>query len=274
MNAHGHKIHIYYLSAAFLAVVATVLRTLCLGLGFDRDIGYYARGAAMPVFLHVLEAVTVVCFFTLFFFVPREAMPAEKPTAPSRTRRIVPALVALLFALNFVAFCRVNTGHGLPTALFVCGVLFIPAAVAFFLLPILGLARRRDLTVTLGILSVFGVVCLVAVTYFDAYTPMNAPHKTGLHLSFVPVLFYLLYTLRDAAGAPMPRAKAVASMTAFFAAFTVGVSDLLAYPMGAFKDPAYLAQDLLLIGIAVWIGVSTAAEALALAASDEKEKEK
>ena len=161
----------------------------------------------------------------------------------------------------------------MPVALFVGGILFIPAAAAYFALPALGVTRR-DLTVTLGVLAVLGVVSLVAFTYFDTFTPANAPHKTGLHLAFTAILFYLLYALRDAAGAPMPRARAVARLTAFFAAFTVGVSDLLAYPMGAFKDPTYLAQDLLLLALAVWIGAGTAAEAFALTAPDGKERSK
>ena len=273
MNAHGHKIHIYYLSAAVLTVVATVVRTLCLGRAFDAGIGYFKSDAALPVLLHVFEAVTLLCFFSLFFFIPRDTLPLPKKQPVSLSRRLVSAAVALLFALNFVAFCRVNTGRGLPVVLFVIGVLSLLGAVAFFLLPLFGVARR-DLVVTFGVCAIAAVVCLAALTYFDGYTPMNAPHKTGLHLSFVPVLFYLLYTLRDATDIPMPRAKAVAAMAAFFAAFTVGVSDLLGYPMGAFTDPTYLAQDLLLIGLAVWIGVSTAAEATALTAPAEKEAKK
>ena len=271
MNAHGHKIHIYYLSAAVLTLVATVVRTLCLGRAFDAGIGYFKSDAALPVLLHVFEAVTLLCFFTLFFFIPRDTLPLPKKQPVSLSRRIVSATVALLFALNFAAFCRVNTGRGLPVIIFVIGILSLLGAAAYFLLPLFGTARR-DLTVTFGVCVIAAAVCLSALTYFDSYTPMNAPHKTGLHLTYVAVLFYILYVLREETGIPMPRAKAVSAMAAFFAAFTVGVSDLLAYPMGAFTDPAYLAQDLLLIGLAVWIGVGTAAEVTALS-PDGKESQ-
>lgn len=272
MNAHGHKIHIYCLSAAALTLIATALRALCFGLAFDGDIGYFAVGATLPVFLHVLEVVSLVAFFSLFFFVPKSAMPAPKKEALSPARRLLAAPVALLFLLCFIQFCRVNTGRGLPLWLFVLGVLFIPAAAVFFCLPVFGV-RRQGLVVALGAMAVFGVVCLIAFSYFDGYTPMNAPHKTGQHLAAVAVLFYLLYVLRDVAGAPMPRARILSSITAFFAAFVVGVSDLLAYPMGAFSDPAYLPVDLLLIGLAVWIGADVAAHALSLL-PDEKEAKK
>ena len=272
MNAQGHKIHIYYLSAAALTLIAAAVRALCFGRAFDADIGYFAAGAALPVLLRVFEAVTVVCFLSLFFFIPKGTLPLPKKQPLSLPRRVVSALVALLFALNFVAFCRVNTGRGLPFIIFLLGILTLLGAVAFFLLPLFG-CERRDLVVTFGVCAVFSLVALTALTYFDGYTPMNAPHKTGLHLTYVAVLFYFLYELREVTGIPMPRAKAAAALTAFFAAFTVGVSDLLAYPMGVFTDPTYLCQDLLLIGLAVWIGTNAAAEVTALS-PDGKEPDK
>lgn len=270
MNAQGHKIHIYCLSAAVLTLIAATLRTLCFGLAFDAGIGYFAAGAALPLFLRVLETVTVLCFFTLLFFIPKGTLPVAAKTPVTLPRRLISGAVALLFALNFVVFCRYNTGRGLPVVIFVLGVLTLLGAVAFFALPLFGVTRT-DLTVTFGVLTVVALVCLTAFTYFDSYTPMNAPHKTGLHLAAVAVLFYILYMLRDAAGVSMPRAKALSALVSFFATFTVGVSDLLAYPMGAFTDPAYLCQDLLLIGLAVFIGANTAAEVAALAPSAGKE---
>ena len=270
MNTQGHKLHIYYLSAALLTVLCTALRVLALTLSFDRDIGYFTPHSALPIFLRVFEIVALLWFFTLPFLMSKGALPAEKPAA-TLPHRAAAALVTLVLVLNVADWCRVNTGRGLYRAVLILGIPLLLLAAAWFLLTAIGVARR-DLFVTFGCFAVLAVAFLIAFTYFDNYTPMNAPHKTGLHLALVAFLFYILYRLRDAAGIAMPRARALASMAAFFLCFTVGVSDLIAYPIGVFTDASYLLQDLLLIGFATLIGTAAAAEARSLTPPKEEQK--
>ena len=62
------------------------------------------------------------------------------------------------------------------------------------------------------------------------------------------------------------------SGVAFFLATTVGLSDLLGYTLGVYESPMYLAQDLLLPVLAVYIAARSSADAASAPATDEEAK--
>lgn len=249
----------FYLGAASVTLIATVLRTLSLALCLDRTSGYFKVSAVLPVCYQIFTALSLLA---LLLF-PLLALKDRVPTKSAEHTKFSDAsalILALLFFLNFIGACTQKSDL-LPTAIWFLGLVFLLGGTVYFILQ----AFRTRLRVTANMLTVFGcfaifgAACLIAFTYFDIATPMNAPHKTDLHLSLLAMLLYLLYELREVAGIPRPRALTTFTALTFFLSLAVGASDLVAYLLGIYSDTAYLFQDLLLIGFALYTAARGAA---------------
>ncbi len=246
---------VFYLGAAILTLIATILRTLSLALCLDPAGSYFDVGAALPACYRILSVLSALAFILFPLLVLKDRV-SERRAGMTRVSLCASLLCAILFFLNFMMAC---TGRSalLPSALWFFGLLFLLGGAVYFILQAL-MPRVRDITTgtvtVFGCLCILSVACLISFTYFDIATPMNAPHKTDLHLALLSLLLYLLYELRDVAGIPRPRALTACTALAFFFTVTVGASDLVAYCLSIYADPSYLIQDLLLIGFAFYIG--------------------
>lgn len=242
----------FYLGAASLTLIATALRTLSLTLCLDHTSGYFRAGTALPVCYQIFTVLSLLALllFPLLALKDRVTTKSAEHTKFSRASALV---LALLFFLNFIGACAQKSDL-LPAAIWFLGLLFLLGGTIYFILQAFCTHLRvaaGTLTV-FGCFAIFGVACLISFTYFDIATPMNAPHKTDLHMALLAVLLYLLYELRDEAGIPRPRALTACTALAFFLSLSVGASDLVAYCLGIYADPTYLFQDLLLIGFALY----------------------
>ena len=252
----------FYLGAACLTLIATVLRTLSLTLCLDRTSGYFRAGAALPVCYQIFTALSLLALLLFPLLALKDRVP-QGQREHTKFSGASALLLVLLFFLNFIGACTQKSDL-LPTAIWVLGLLFLLGGTVYFILQ----AFRARLHVTantltvFGCLTIFGVACLIAFTYFDIATPMNAPHKTDLHLALLAVLLYLLYELREIAGIPRPRALATFTALTFFLTLTVGTSDLVAHLFGVYSNTTYLFQDVLLIGFALYTAARGASLAL------------
>lgn len=255
MSERFRTTRVFFLGAAILTLIATILRTLSLALCLDPASGYFEAGAALPTCYRILSVLSALAFI-LFPLLALKDRVSQRRAEMTRVSLCASLLCAILFFLNFIMAC---TGRSalLPVPLWLFGLLFLLGGAVYFILQ--GLKSRvRDITTgtvtVFGCLCILGVACLISFTYFDIATPMNAPHKTELHLALLSLMLYLLYELRDVAGIPRPRALTASTALAFFFSVAVGASDLVAYCLGIYADPSYLIQDLLLVGFAFYIG--------------------
>ena len=131
----------------------------------------------------------------------------------------------------------------------------------YFILQATGVKASENTHAILGSAALFALACLVAFTYFDVATPMNAPHKLDLHVALLGAVLYLLYELRARVGISKPMALVTFSGLALFLTLSVALSDLIGAMIGAFGDPLYLVQDLLLLALSVYIGARAFADA-------------
>jgi len=261
----------YCLVTAALALIATVLRALSVALFTDKASGYFLADAALPIITHVVMALAAIALalYPLLLLKGRVAVKRARLTSGGVIGSL---LCALLFFLNFISACI--SGSTLPGPLLAVTLLALLCATLYFLLAVPRFQVSVKTRTVLGALAVAALACLVALTYFDVATPMNAPHKTELHLALLAAMLYLLYELRDSAEFPMPRMMAACSALAFFLAVTVGFSDLLAYTVGIYESPLYLAEDLLLPALAVYIGARSIADAAHAPIKSEQKGEK
>lgn len=248
----------FYLGVAAMAAIVTVLRALALTLSLEPASGYFTPNAPLPLCYRILTCLTCLACILVPCLWLKGRVPVER-AKPSPHSRCGAGLCALLFFLNFIAACMQKSAL-LPALVWLIGLLALLAATVYFTLQAAGIRVSSSATAVLGSLAILAVACLIAFTYFDVATPMNAPHKTELHVALLAVMLYLLYELRDAVGIPLPRALTACTALAFFFSATVGFSDLVATTAGVHKSPAYLAQDLLLVALAIYVGARGAAD--------------
>ncbi|MBQ9802081.1 MAG: hypothetical protein IJW51_03305 [Clostridia bacterium] len=244
---------------AILTLIATVLRTLSLVCFTDTTGTYFTVGAPLPTIMHIVLALFALALTAYPLIALKGRVTCERAEkTPYSTAGA--ALCALLCFLNFICAATV-TNAMLPGVLRFFALLTLLAATVYFILQTPVTKVSVTTLTVLGSLAIVSLACLVSLTYFDITTPMNAPHKTDLHLALLAAMLYLLYELRHVAGIPLPRALTACSGLAFFLAATVGFSDVTAYLCGIYTDPLYLAQDLLLLALAVYIGARMTADA-------------
>ncbi|MBR2010636.1 MAG: hypothetical protein IKA06_02665 [Clostridia bacterium] len=248
----------YYIGAALLALITAVLRALSLTLAFDRASGYFTKGA-LPVLFRVFWGCALLAL-VLFPILALRGCISEKRSANTPFSTCGAGLCALLLFLNFICSCTLQSTM-LPTALWLVGLLALLLGVVYFILQTPLLKAGAGTHAVLGSVTILAFACLIAFTYFDISTPMNAPHKTDLHITLLATMLYFLYELRAKADISRPLALSACGAIAFFLTTVVGLSDTVAYLAGAFTNPVYFAQDLLLLALAVYIGARSLADA-------------
>lgn len=259
----------YYIGAALLALITAILRTLSLTFAFDRASGYFTVGA-LPVLLRVIEGGSLLAL-VLFPVLALRGHISPKRATHSPFITCGAGLCALLFFLNFICGCTLK-GTMLPAMLWLVGLLAILLGVVYFILQTPLVKAGAGTHAVLGSLTIVALACLIAFTYFDISTPMNAPHKTDLHMALLAAMLYFLYELRAKADISRPLALTACGAIAFFLTAAVGLSDTVAYLTGAFTDPVYFAQDLLLLALAVYIGARAMADAALFNNTDRKDQ--
>lgn len=248
----------YYIGAALLTLITAILRTLSLTLTFDRASGYFAAGA-LPALLRVVEGCSLFAL-VLFPVLALRGHISSKRATRSPFITCGAGLCALLFFLNFICGCTLQSTM-LPTLLWAIGLLAILLGVVYFILQTPLIKAGAGTHAVLGSLTIVAFACLIAFTYFDISTPMNAPHKIDLHMALLATMLYFLYELRAKADISRPLALTVCGAIAFFLTAAIGLSDTVAYLAGALTDPVYFAQDLLLLALAIYIGARSMADA-------------
>ncbi len=262
------NLRVYYIAVFALTLLATVLRTLALTLSLNRANGYFESHEGLPVALNALLVLATATILLYPLLLCNRVPTVDSPR--SFFKHASSTLCALSFLFCFISTCTAKKLVALPTLLWLAAILALLAATVYFLAktPLCPLGITGE--AVFGSLTLFAVACLIAVTYFDIATPMNAPAKMHLHLALLAVLLYLLYELRDTVGASLPRVRVAFTGLAFFFATAVGVSDLIAAFDGYAKSLVYLSHDLLLIGLALYVAAQGIADLKALSHSERK----
>lgn len=253
-----------YLLLAALTVGATVLRSIALTLSFDADIGYFQKGL-IPVY--ILLALAAALCAAIPFLIKKEAL--DKTGRTSRTAELIaaalPALVLLVLAFYLLARRKSIPA---PALLVVLAAFLCATGAAYF-----GSRLRDGQDTATGLLfgygAILGMTLLLAITYFDLYTQMNAPHKLSQHLALLVAMVALLYELRILTKTQFPRIRAASAGLASFSCTVVGISNTVGFLAGSLSDVTYLLIDLLLVTLGVYFAVTCTL--LCLPAKTDKE---
>lgn len=251
------RYRLYLCAMGGMTLLTLILRTLALFLSMDPEVGYFADGA-LSVLLTVIEVASLAACLALPLLVKAGELPRGR--APlSLSGLIGTGVSALLFAATAIYLLVRIDYIPAPVVLCLLAALCLLAGATYFVFEFLGKGKPA-----LGFGVILAVALLLSITYFDRYTPMNAPHKTALHLCLLSIMLFMLYEVRAAIGRDLPRALSVTSAIAFLFCATVGVSDLIAFIAGIYTDPLYLMGDLLVLGFAIYVAARAVADLMRL----------
>ena len=260
MKKASLRLRAWYIAVAVGALLTTALRTLALLTAFDPHPGYFRTAAPVVVAFYAVLVLTLLLAAFLPLFIKKNVLPTALP-APTLPGICAAGICALLFMINFIEGCFAGDALQLPAALWFVGLLTLLIGVIYFALRFLAQKPPVHVTLLCGYGTILSFALLLCFTYFDQFTPMNAPHKVSLHLAWLSLMVYLLYDLRALAGEPMPRAAVAGTAVAFTLSLSTGISNLIAFAGNVYHSVPYLVQDLLLLGLAVYIGTHGAAAA-------------
>ncbi len=248
-NDTKKKAAIIFLTVALsLSAVSALLRTLNMLFFFDSFLGYYQKGAALPIISNILLALGAV-FFTVFAFVFFKKQPMSI-SAPCRTETVISSLSAAVavFAAGFELVKAFKGNYSItPIALLslVCA--------AYFLIAIHNV--KPLFKVLSGLLLIIRITLMLAGSYFNHYVQMNAPDKIMFGLACVLSLLFIASELKlfvDNARSHMYFISA--ALVAVFS-LTSSIPSIIAYHAGRLpEDNGLYAEYYLLLAIAIYAG--------------------
>ena len=250
----GNRSHLCFCALAALTLLACVLRTLALFLGFDADIGYFRTDSALAICAGVCTLLCIALCVTVSFLINKGAVPDE--CAPLSAPRFICAAactVLLCPAILLLIFC---TEDARAPALLALITAFCLLGTAAYLLSRLLAAKSRT-SAALGFFMILAAATLLATTYFDRYTQMNAPHKISLHLCMLSVMFAALYELRALLARSLPRACVLTAALTASLCTVYALSNTIAFLGGVYDDVTYFLFDLATLGFAAYFTAKT-----------------
>jgi hypothetical protein len=231
---------------------------LCVFLFYDRDIGYYTRGAALPIIFNVLLVLAVVLIGVgAFVFTKDKQIRGERNPRYVRMAAVVPFMTFLVFLANAVNKMSAFSLHGVKLDItFYISVICAVCGAVYFVLIALGKGENA-LGLALGFFTIVWFILALASSYFDAYVPMNSPDKFIFHLACLSAMLFILGELRYYFAAPRKALYLFSVSIAIVLLFATSVPSILVtvFASGGLYNYVLLAEDTVCLGLAVFSSV-------------------
>ncbi len=225
-NSLRQKALLFFSVSAGIALISIALHTVNLLCFFEASIGYYLRGAFLPILEWIVLGIAVVSLLALSIVFFRKQPLAYKKRAPVWVR-IGAALGAIGFGAlvlsdgkSYLAALEELAENGSATGLIPI-LLGLGATVYFVLIALNG--KNEGLRILTGFCVILRLLSTLSNSYFDFTVPMNAPVKLTLQLGILSAILFLINELRATVASPRP------SLYMFFAGIAtvcLGVSSL------------------------------------------------
>ncbi len=199
LGSLGKKtIKIYALTVFALTALAVMLRTFCLAFFYDEfneGVGYYTNDV-LPTIFCVICFVAVI-FFAIVAFMGKKGLACSDGKEENVPLKIVSACVVIGFAAFFVGTINsiqfVNSSVVFDLLIKLSSLMVI----IYFAMNIFSTETIKASQVVLGFGFIVWSVCILAITYFDIYVPMNSPDKTQLHLALIALMLFFVSEFRS-----------------------------------------------------------------------------
>lgn len=273
---------VYLVAVLITGAIAALLRTVSMFTAYDSGIGYFTRGAALPVIATLLCVAGCVAAVAFPFFSRIDA----SSVPPVGSRGSSPVYFATAYAAfvmigafayeiyrcftdstagKFFEDANAATSAYAARSLRIQGILVIIGIVAsgvsavYFLLR-LNEKPGREWQVLLGFAPGLRGVAGLGI-YFDMTVEMNSPNKLMLQAALVSVMIYFLFELRMILGGKKarPRAYAAAGMAASVLTASASISIIAGYFSGLVSNSSFFTEAFFCFNMMIYIMVRTAA---------------
>ena len=238
---------------SIIALVLTALAAagrLCSLLFFYDKIGYYQRGAVLPVVSNILFAASVVFFAIAALFWLKPAKTVAVPSKTAGYAALLPALAlaaCAVFSLDRVLSPELNILYLLNLLLAVVGAVF------FFSLTF---CRQPS---TLSVLTGVGTILWLAISWLRSYrdftVPMNSPDKLFFNLGCIGATLFVFSELRAIYGMSKPRFYYFSISTAILTLAVSSIPSLIGNACGIFASYSLTFEDLFFLALLIYATV-------------------
>jgi hypothetical protein len=178
----------FAISSILLTLLGVALRGVNLLNFYDSDIGYF-KNAFLPTVMNIFFLLCVLAFAAMTFIIEFKRYAQDTLSCPVFFKAVSGVCSASLILLATYLVFNPNQNALFPYFILTC----IASAVYFALLIPKNIPTANAIFALLpAVLCVF----ILAVTYFDVYTPMNAPHKVLIHLTCISSMLGFLAEAR------------------------------------------------------------------------------
>ena len=194
MHFKNRSAKLFFILTSGLSALTFIIQLLSLVLFYDANIGYYQRGAILPLISGILFALSVVGLIVSAFVLADRSESVSPISEPLRYTALIPAAAILITTL--ISSLGSSNGFQSLDLLLVIGAI---AATGFF--ASLALAKQTSaVTVVCGIGFILWLALVWLRSYTDFSVTMNSPDKLYFHFACVGAALLAIAELRAAYG--------------------------------------------------------------------------
>ena len=223
------KSFILLLTAAVSALLSVALRCVNFFFFFDADLGYYTKGAVLPIAFNIFLLASAA-FFIVFSFVgaKEDRMVYRAPSGFSKALLFLPVALSVTLAI----FNLTKAMKGSPECL-ILTLISLFASVYF----ISDTLRLRVVTkVEFNVLVIVVLTVLLAFSYFDQKVQMNAPDKLLFGIACISSMLFAVSELKVAVGTARPSVYLLSAASTVLFGFTSAVPSVIAFHAGRLPE--------------------------------------
>ena len=237
---------IFSIIALALTVLATAGR-LCSLLFFYDKIGYYQRGAVLPVISNILFAASVIFFVTaaLVWLKPAKTVALPKKSV---------GYVALLPAIALAACAVFSVDRAIAPELNIISLLSFLLAVAgaVFFASLLFCRQPSVISVLTGVAAILWLAFSWLRSYRDFTIPMNSPDKLFFNLGCIGAALFVFSEIRAIYGMPRPRFYYFSISTAILTLAVSSIPSLIGNACGIFASYSLTFEDIFFLALLIY----------------------
>ena len=254
MEKTRRKFNIYVFGSIVATLICVLLRTLCVFLFYDLDIGYYTRGAALPIIFNIFLILSVALLGAGALLLTKDkGIDAQHNSQFVRYISIVPFCAFLFFVANatnkFFAYSSLNAELDITFYIsLLCGL----CGAIYFALTALD-KNKAVVGLPLGFFTIVWFIVSLATSYFDSYVQMNSPDKLIFHMACLSGMLLILGEIRRYFSTPRKTLYIFSLSLASLFLLTSSVPSILVNLLGnGLYRYVLLAEDTVCLGVGLF----------------------
>ena len=211
---------IYAISALFITLILTVIRSLSLKYHYDPQIGYFNETPFVTL-MHVAIVAGVILLASSIFVIQKNTVscPTVLSSLPLKSSAMFCAMIFSVSAVSLFFYTESKFAVFAGMFAFVSAIYFILIATS---------GNKTNITSAfLSILPIISFLLSTVTVYFDMKIAMNSPHKIMSGICLLSAVLFSLCETRVLIDRALPRLHFFLGLITFLLGFTYCTSTLI-----------------------------------------------